>query len=205
MPRAFLAVLLMLSFSCGHGGGDAAPAPAAPAPVAVQAPAIKDTTPTTVVHVDTVRIRPRDFLGLPASVADWLEAHGYTIPQAEFPSEPNNVTRGAFTAPGQEDWAVLAYKPDSLVLIVFEESRGYRPQIVDSDEYYYSPEVERLLIEYCIGTADSEYIRNCFEAFGGRTPPHVLNHEGINYAYIDKGSSIAYFYEGEWVWLQGGD
>jgi hypothetical protein len=43
-----------------------------------------------------------------------------------------------------------------------------------------------------------------FEAYGGTKPP-LNEHEGINDAFIERGSVIHYFYNGEWLSLTGAD
>jgi hypothetical protein len=52
--------------------------------------------------------------------------------------------------------------------------------------------------------ADQEYIRVHYEAFGSLKPP-PLDHEGINDAFIEKGSHVWYWYDGQWMQLAGSD
>ncbi|MCE5273154.1 hypothetical protein LLH00_17895 [bacterium] len=208
MPRLLLAALLLVTAACGRGGDESAPAPA-PASAAVQAPAIKDTTPTTVVHVDTVRIAPRDFPGLPASVADWLEARGYSIPQTciDWEDPPNNVTQGDFDGRGEKDVALLALRADSLELLVFFSGQADSCSFVHAEEMsrYWILKEAKAYCAFSLETADFDYILRLQKAFAGPEPPAGRRHQGINFWVLNSTSEIYYFDGDRWLCLQGAD
>jgi hypothetical protein len=55
-----------------------------------------------------------------------------------------------------------------------------------------------------IAVADAKYIREHYASHGGPKPP-PLDHEGINDIFIEKGSVVWYWYQGQWLRLQGAD
>ena len=90
-------------------------------------------------RIDTVRLKPTEYPGLPADIARWLEHEGYKyIPQA-FVEEPNNVITGRFMNPDSTDTAVFATKDGENHILVFPSGRLENIQHVYSeDEFYYS-------------------------------------------------------------------
>jgi hypothetical protein len=55
-----------------------------------------------------------------------------------------------------------------------------------------------------IFAVEKDYIFKHYLDYGGRKPPKS-NHQGINDAFIEKASSVHYFYRGRWLELQGAD
>ncbi|MBL8213143.1 MAG: hypothetical protein JNK87_20670 [Bryobacterales bacterium] len=57
-----------------------------------------------------------------------------------------------------------------------------------------------------IGVATKAFILERYNAYGGPKPPPI-NHQGIDDAFVEKASSVHYFYfyRGKWIGLQGSD
>jgi hypothetical protein len=55
-----------------------------------------------------------------------------------------------------------------------------------------------------ISTVGRQFIQEHYEAHSGPTPP-AIDHEGIDDAFIEKGSSVRYCHQGEWLELTGSD
>jgi hypothetical protein len=49
-----------------------------------------------------------------------------------------------------------------------------------------------------------KYILDHYRAYGGPKPPPI-DHLGINDAFLEKGSTVLYFYQGKWLHLTGAD
>ena len=49
-----------------------------------------------------------------------------------------------------------------------------------------------------------DFIMRHHDAYGGPKPPPI-NHQGIDDAFVEKGSVIWYFYNGKWLKLSGAD
>ena len=157
-----------------------------------------------------VRLPPSAFDGLPDSVAHELERRSCTVPQpwAGFETQPANVISGEFQKPGQTDWAVLCSVDRATTLLIFWNGSADRVeqigepasdrgglQVVRGEEIGYS---------IAIYPVDEAYILDHYNAYGGPVPPPI-DHEAINYAFIEKASVVLYWYEGEWLHLQGAD
>ena len=49
-----------------------------------------------------------------------------------------------------------------------------------------------------------DFVTSHYKAYGGRKPPNI-DHQGIDDAFIEKGSVTHYFYNGNWLKLTGAD
>jgi len=157
-----------------------------------------------------VRLPPSAFAELPEAIARELQRRGCTVPQPWelFAPEPANVISGEFEKPGQTDWAVLCSVDRATSLLIFwngsadqveqigvsSSDRGGL-QVVRGEEIGYSIAI------FPVGEA---YILDHYQAYGGPEPPPI-DHQGINYAFIEKASVVLYWYDGEWLDLQGAD
>ena len=155
-----------------------------------------------------VRLKPAAFPGLPAAVRAHLEKRGCTIPQSpEVDEQPNNVVRGQFTSAKQQDFAVLCSVRGISSILVFRggsatdvaelapmEDKG-RLQVTGVNSIAYSR---------VIGVARPSAIRVYAQEFGGALLPR-LDHDGINDAFVGKGSIVLYWFGGKWLELTGMD
>lgn len=164
-----------------------------------------------IADEETVRLPPEAFDDLPPAVQEELTARGCAIPQA-FHKDPgkSNVVRGHFTQSNQTDIAVLCSRERVSSILVF---RGESVQevaelaAVPDARYLQTTGDGEIGFSRAIGVASPEYIRRCYEAleaYGVPEPP-PLDHEGIDDYFVEKASSIWYWYEDEWLRLAGAD
>lgn len=152
-----------------------------------------------------VRLPPSAFPDLPVPIQKSLNARGCTIPQAGGGSRPHNVVKGNFQITNRTDWAVLcSVKGISRILIyqggsaaaVYEMPNSAQP---DRGWLQVGPGYSR-----AIGTADADTINHYKDEFDGPEPPSI-DHDGLEEAYVEKGSTIYYWHDGSWMQLQGSD
>ena len=120
---------------------------------------------------------------------------------------PHNVIRGQFAATEEVNWAVLCSQNDSSVILVFRAASPTTPEELArrSDGGFLQHIGEgRIGYSRAIGVADSAYIREHFDRYGGPTPP-PLEHDGINDMFVEKGSHVWYLHDGHWLRLTGAD
>ena len=76
----------------------------------------------------------------------------------------------------------------------FASDRDYL-QGIGGEEIGYSREISAVggdhILEHC-------------HAHGGPTPP-PMDHEGIEHSFMEKASTVLYYYNGEWLSLTGAD
>ena len=155
----------------------------------------------------TVRLPPDRFSTLPTSIAARLRDLGCTVPQNIGTKEPHNVITGRFISAGNADWAVLCSRNRSSSILVFVN--GSPDSMIELEP---GPDRQWLqggaggTIEFsrAIAVASPRYIVEHYEAFGGPEPP-PLEHDGINDIFVEKGSVVLYWHQGQWLHLQGAD
>ncbi len=161
----------------------------------------------TEANAATPRLLPSAFPGLPRAVTQDLDARGCRVPQTHWIETPHNVIKGHFTRPDRLDWAVLCSRNDTSRILV------YRAGLADTvDEVAPDADVNYLgfmgggEVDYYrfLSVADSAQIRGALVRFGGAVPPR-LDHDGIDDAFLEKGSVIWYWSSGRWWRLQGAD
>ncbi len=155
----------------------------------------------------TVRLQPSAFPSLPKNIVSFLEKGGYTIPQCWSDTVSHNVIIGSFKKDGQQDWAVLASKNRvSTILVFWNGSDKDTAMIGQMSDNVFLQDVgqNRIGFSRVISAVDSSLILRYYDLFGGRKPPPI-EHEGIDDAFIGKGSEIYYYYKGKWLSLTGAD
>lgn len=155
-----------------------------------------------------VRLKPAVFSQLPKSVISYLQKRGCSIPQIFGETKPHNVIRGQFAKPNQFDWAVLCSRNRvSSILVFWNGSTKSVAEIARvSDEVYLQTMNNGREVGFArlIGVVGKDYILEHYRAYGGRKPPPI-EHQGINDIYVEKASTVRYFYRGRWLQLQGAD
>ncbi len=156
----------------------------------------------------TVRLEPKVFTLLPRVVIEYLDRRGCTIPQAFHTREPHNVIQGQFRKAGQVDWAVLCSKNRVSSILVFWNGKTHRIDdiaSVDDRNFLQVVGAGKIGFSRSIGTVDSKYIlqRNKLDGIG-RWPASITHH-GINDAFVEKASTVRYFFRNRWLELQGAD
>jgi hypothetical protein len=150
---------------------------------------------------------PPAFPEIPKSVRMELERRGCTIPQTSGSTRPENIIKGHFTSHDRVDWAALCSVRRTSTILVF---RGGSAQSVSA--LASSPDVGFLQtlgfgaigFSRLIEVADKKFIEDHHRAYGGPKPP-LIDHEGIDDVYVEKASSVRYWYRGRWLTLQGSD
>ena len=155
----------------------------------------------------TRRLHPEAFSDVPPSIKEVLVRRGCTIPQTYGNENPHNIISGRFTSPTHVDWAVLCSRDRISSILVFTVGDPAPPVELDP-----SPDVNYLQglggaaigFSRAINVASPQSIRAHYQAYGGPIPP-ALDHEGIDDAFIGKGSTVFFWHSGRWLELTGSD
>jgi hypothetical protein len=155
------------------------------------------------------RLPPSAFPELPSAIRPALERRNCAIPQIweGWKQKRHNVIRGAFFKKRQIDWAVLCSIAGKSVILVFPPGASQpSAELASADDESFVQEVEPEKFGYsrAINASGRKRMLEYYEEFGGNRPP-ALDHQGINDAFAEKASVIHYFYNGEWLELQGAD
>ncbi len=158
---------------------------------------------------NVIRLKSDSFPELPKKIREYLSQNGFTVPQIFDLKKPHNVIFGEYFEKGTKDWAVLASKNLKSRIIVFRKGNVDLNSIVELEEYddivfIQGIDTERVGYSRCISTVDKNYIFTHYEWSGGFKPPKI-DHNGIDDAFVEKGSTILYYYKGEWFHLTGAD
>lgn len=154
-----------------------------------------------------VRLRPSAFANLPAGVVRELERRGCRVPQTGFQKTPHNAIEGSFAKPGQTDWAVLCSVRGVSTILVFWNGSGKNPAAIAPFEdriFLQGDGAGKIVYSRVISPANEDFTMTHYRAYGGPKPPPV-DHQGIDDAFAEKGSTTWYFYRGMWLMLSGAD
>ena len=154
----------------------------------------------------TVRLKPNAFPNLPSGVRSELEHRGCTIPQPSGAGQPRNVASGSFVTAGQTDWAVLCSRNRRSAILVF---RGGHPDQVDelageADSQYLQVISRDNKIGYS-RTLVSVSLRMLHSRAAKEAGVKEIDHDGIENAFVEKGSTLWYWSGAKWLKLSGGD
>lgn len=170
--------------------------------------AIKAQDSWLKANAEVVRLSPTAFPELPIRISRRLLKLGCTIPQSKELTTRHNVVRGNFQRPKQTDWAVLcSRKRTSSVLIFWADSPNLFSEIAKIADDVFLQTIDgqgTISFSRIIMPAGKEYILEHYRAYHGPKPP-PLNHQGIEDGFLEKGSTIYYYYRGRWRELQGAD
>ncbi len=156
----------------------------------------------------TLRLKPAAFSQLPENIVSFLQQRSCTIPQTFGNSTPHNVVRGQFARSGQFDWAVLCSRNRvSSILVFWNGSTKSVAEIASSDDKGFLQTIDgagNVGFSRAIDVVDKDYILEHYREYGGKKPPQI-KHQGINDVFVEKASSVHYFYRKRWLELQGAD
>lgn len=161
-----------------------------------------------VADTATARLPPHAFPQLPANIVKYLQRRGCTVPQTYMSAEPHNVISGEFARRGQRDWAVLCSRRRVSSIIVFW--RGSTKAVSEiagvADKGFLQTVNEGGTIGFSrmIEPVGADFIDEHYKAYGGTKPP-LIDHQGINDAFVEKASVVRYYHRGKWLELQGAD
>ena len=152
-------------------------------------------------------ISPDAFPQLPDTVKSTLRSLKCAIPQPSGSGPPRNVIRGDFFSQRQTGWAVLCSARGFSSILVFRDNLDAHPEELErSEDKGYLQNLGNNVIGYSreITAVDRNMIMTSYREHGGPEPPPI-DHQGIDDAFLEKASVIHYWYEGEWLKLQGSD
>jgi hypothetical protein len=156
----------------------------------------------------TLRLKPTAFSQLPANIVSFLQKRSCTVPQSFGNSTPHNVIRGQFTRSRQFDWAVLCSRNRvSSILVFWNGSTKSVAEIASSEDKDFLQTIDsagNVGFSRAINVVGKDYILEHYREYGGRKPPYI-KHQGIDDAFVEKASSVHYFYRKRWLDLQGAD
>jgi hypothetical protein len=156
---------------------------------------------------NTKRIEPAALVGIPDWIRTELVRRRCAIPQPWGATGQRNVVRGRFNDGPAVDWAVLCSRDlSSTILVFWDGSATSIAEVASTLDATYVQVVTGGQIGYsrAIGVANARLIREYQRGFGGLVPS-PLDHEGIDDIFVGKGSSVWYWYRGQWLELQGAD
>ncbi len=106
------------------------------------------------------------------------------------------------------DWAVLCSRNRVASILVFwNGSTKSVAEIARSDDKGFLQTIDgagNVGFSRAIDVVGKDYILEHYREYGGRKPSR-LKHQGINDAFVEKASSVHYFYRKRWLELQGAD
>jgi hypothetical protein len=145
---------------------------------------------------------------LPKAIRAALVARGCQVPQSFTRPRPHNVIAGHFARPGQQDWAVLcSHKGSSSILIFWGQTGPAGPTEINraaDASFLQGIGPGRIGYSRIVRVAGPARIRKYAAASGGPLPA-TLDHDGVEDAFAEKTSTVAYFEEGRWRILAGAD
>jgi hypothetical protein len=159
-------------------------------------------------NAETIRLKPADFPELPTAVHADLEQRGCTVPQAFIHrGAPANVVRGRFMSATPTDVAVLCSRARRSTILVYRG--GAAPAAAEL-----APLPDATFLQVVDGAGSIGFSRSLSAA----SPDHIrrhsadrtaavsaIDHDGIEDAFLEKGSSIWYWSRGRWSQLPGAD
>jgi len=159
-------------------------------------------------EAEVKRLQPSAFPQLPSAVQRHLRHRGCLIPQTWANSKPHNVIRGEFIKAGQHDWAILCSRGGISTIMVYwrgtTASVSEMHEVADKNYLQVIDGDGRIGYSRYIGAVGREFILYCYRSYGGPEPP-LIDHQGINDAYLGKASMVHYYHRGRWIKLQGAD
>ena len=155
-----------------------------------------------------VRLSPTTFQELPRNVVRELQSRGCRIPQTAYSKKPHNVIKGEFAKPGQIDWAVLcSVKGVSTILVFWNGSDANPASIASMEDRNFLQTINSTDPGFSrsISPVGKDFITRHYDPYFAPKPPSSIDHQGIDDAFIEKGSSVWYFHARKWLKLNGAD
>lgn len=155
---------------------------------------------------ETLRLPPSFFPQLPPQVTQYLKKRKCTVPQPFGVESPSNVVRGEFQKRGQTDWVVLCSRDkESVILLFWGGSTAAVGEIGRSPDRVWLQGIGGGIgFSRFLSAVGKKSIVAYYQAFGGPAVPEI-DHEGIDDAFVEKGSTVHYWHDGAWLDLTGAD
>ena len=148
-----------------------------------------------------VRLRPEIFDSLPDNILKELKERNCTIPQSYTSSDPHNVIQGQFQVKNEMAWAVLcSISKISSILVFWGENMSLVSEIAKSPDKNWLQVIGDRKIGYSrqIKSITGDSITVHYQVNEAPKPP-LFDHEGIDDAFLEKGSIVHYWYNGNWL------
>lgn len=161
-----------------------------------------------LADAQTVRLAPEEIAALPPPIRQGLTQLGCTIPQVAGAVQPGNFIAGRFSSSSRTQIAVLCSRNRSSSILVFEMGSA-KP----AAELAPAPDKEFLQIvdgnggigfSRLLSVVQPQTIRTAHANSGVLELPS-LDHDGIEDAFVEKGSRVWYRNEERWLQLAGSD
>ena len=156
-------------------------------------------------NAEVRRLDPSAFPQLPTAISSYLRQRGCGVPQVFGADRPGGVIQGRFTSNTQVDWAVLCSVRRLSSILVFRG--GSIARVDDLARLEDSTFLQVVGRENVVG-----YSRTIRVATPARIRSHSGNstgvrvdHDGIEDAFVGKGSTLWYWDDGRWRELPGAD
>jgi hypothetical protein len=149
------------------------------------------------------RLQPKIFANLPGNILKKLKERRCTIPQSYASLDPHNVIQGQFKVKGKMCWAVLCSASNtSSILVFWGEDMRLIAEIAKSPDKNWLQVIGDKKIGYSrqIKSINGDPILDHYQV-NGRSKPPLFDHEGIEDAFLEKGSIVHYWYNGNWLEL----
>lgn len=158
---------------------------------------------------EIVRFPLDSFPEVPPNVRAELNRLGCLIPQTYVTSPPqrDNVIRGKFSAPNQDDWAALCSNADTSMIVIVWGGPVRCPSPIERDadrSWMQGIGDKKFGFSRAIGIATIAEIDQHAEWYGGPPAP-ARDHDGLDHIFMGKASTTLFCHQGEWVQLQGAD
>jgi hypothetical protein len=155
---------------------------------------------------DIERLSPATFRELPKDIIARLSERGCKVPQPNARTQLYNVVSGAFAKADQSDWAVLCSRNGMSSLLIFwgGEARCASEIARSEDRGWLQDTGAGAGYSRVISVVDKVFIEQRYAAHGG-PKPLLIDHHGIDDAFVEKGSTVHYCHQGRWLELPGSD
>lgn len=154
------------------------------------------------------RLPPTAFPQLPLAIRAALLNRGCTVPQSFTDAHPHNVVAGNFARAPQRDWAVLCSRHDSSSVLIFwgRSGAGAPAELGWAADAGFLQGIGAGRIGYSrlIAVASPARILEYAASLSG-PQPRRLDHDGLEDAFAEKGSTVFYLEQGHWLSLAGAD
>jgi hypothetical protein len=148
---------------------------------------------------------PASFPWIPLDIRTALESRDCLIPQTYQAHSPENVIQGSFRQRGSSDWAILCSHSGSSTLLIFFDGSKKNPAEIITRQNEDMTAVHDLtgVLGFAWGIDPARPLE--IKAHSGNKPSGPFDHDGVEDAFLEKGSIIHYFKDGKWLVLEGSD
>jgi len=154
----------------------------------------------------TIRAKPDQFTNMPDKIVNHLIKIGCTIPQSYGSNRLHNIIWGEFAKKGQKDWAVLCSRDKTSSVLIFWGGEVTCPSEIrmSKDRIWLTNTGERIEYARMLNPAGIDN-KEILVKDRKEEKSIVAEHMGIEEISLEKGSTIYFCHNGEWVEFIGTD